>query len=95
MSEKKSSWQDIIKAVLEWLKAVLPLTIFSAIVRYFKRKAWFAEREVELKELELKHHENEEKVENDNRNKSDLDIVHDAIDEGARLRNGNRKNESE
>ena len=81
MSEK-SSWTTVVNNFLEWLKAVLPLTIFTAVVRFFKRKAWFAERQLEFKELELKHHENEEKVEKDNQNKSDIDIVRDAIREG-------------
>ena len=87
MSEGKGSfWQRFAQSVLDWLKTVLPLALFSAIVRFFKRKAWFAERQVEVKELEVKHHENEEKVENDNRNRDDVDIVRDAINEGKRIR---------
>lgn len=82
MSDEKSVWIRVIDQILAWLKQVGGTAIVLGIIRFFKRKAWFAERKVEQAELKLKHHENEEKVENDNRNKSDIDIVRDAIREG-------------
>jgi len=82
MSENKSAWTRIVDTLLGWLKQLGGTAFVLAIIRYFKRKTWFAERKVEQKELELKHHENEKEVENNNRNKSDLDIVRDAIREG-------------
>lgn len=85
MSEK-GSWAQVVEKVLEWLKTILPLAVFSAIVRFLKRKAWFAERKVEEKELEVEHYKNKEKVEQDNSDKSDSDIVRDAISEGRRIR---------
>jgi pyocin large subunit-like protein len=86
MSENKSSWQSLVESVLDWLKTVLPLTLFSAIVRYFRNRTWFAERKVEQKELELKMKENEDEIEKANRHKSDRDIVNDAIARGRELK---------
>lgn len=83
--EKKSGWESLVKGVVDWFKTVGPLAIFAAISRYFKRKAWFAERKTEETELKLKHHENEAAVEKENSGKSDLDIVRDAISEGQQL----------
>lgn len=82
---KKSRWDSFVDGVLKWFKTVAPLAVFSAITRYFKRKAWFAERKTDETELKLKHHENEAKVEKENSGKSDSDIVRDAISEGAKL----------
>lgn len=96
MSENDSgSWQQVVEKVLEWLKTVLPLALFSAIVRYYRRKTWFAERKVEQKELELKMKDNEDEVEKKYANMDDADIVRDAISEGRRIRTGNVDDGSE
>ncbi len=78
----KGTWAKIVDTLLGWLKKFGGTAIVLAIIRYFKRRTWFAERKVEQKELELKHHENEDKVEKDNHGRSDIDIVNDAISEG-------------
>ena len=82
MSEEKSVWTRIVDQILAWAKQIGGTAIVLGIIRFFRRKTWFAERKQEAAELELKHHENEDKVEKDNQNKSDLDIVRDAIREG-------------
>lgn len=82
MSENKGVWIRVIDTVLEWIKKVGGAALVLGIIKYFKRKAWFAERQVEQKELEIKHHENEDKVENENIDRTDIDIVRDAIREG-------------
>ena len=80
--EDKAGWSSVVNKFLEWLKTVAPIAVFSAIVRWYKRKAWFAERKIEQKELEINEHENKETVEKKYADIDDVDIVADAIREG-------------
>ena len=93
--EDKGVWVRIVDQLLAWIKQVGGTALVLAIVRFYKRKAWYAERKSEQDGLKLKHHENEEKVEKNNHGKSDIDIVHDAISEGSRLRNGDSNGSAE
>ena len=83
-----NKWAGVVDKVLGWLKTVVPITVIMAMHRYLKGKIWRAERETEKKQMEIAHYENEEKVRKANADKSDSDIIRDAVDAGKRLRDG-------
>lgn len=77
---------EVLLKVLDWLKDVLPTAgAFGYwIYNRMKQRIIRLEKEKGKVELEKKYLENREKVERDNADKSDADIVRDAIDEGKR-----------
>ena len=86
MSNDKSAWSDVVGRIFDWLKTVVPITVLMAGYRYLKGKIWRAEREIEKKQMEIAHYENEKTVREANADKTDADIIRDAIDRGKRLR---------
>jgi len=80
-------WGSILVEALRWIKDSLPQLATGFAVWVYERMRAVVRRErveKEQAELEKKYLENENAVEADNKNKSDLDIVRDAIREGER-----------
>ena len=82
------NWKEIINSILKWGKEIIPTAslIASMVYRYMKRKINRSEAQTKKVELELEESKNRELVEKKYRDKSNVDIIDDAIAEGRRLR---------
>ncbi len=73
---------EAVKVFLDWLKAFiqqLAPTLAVLLWDYEQEQIAQAKSEKEIAELALQKEKNNEKVDSENANKSDLDIVDDAI----------------
>lgn len=85
MGKDNSALFRVIDKILEWLKKAAPTALAISVYRYLKAKIWRLEVSKDELELDLALKENEALVEKDNSDKTDLDIVNDAISEGEKL----------
>lgn len=77
---------ELVQKAVSWLTDVLPTTLVGMawVYNFMKSQTIALKAQVAKLALEVKYKENEKRVEEANRGKSDLDIVRDAISEGGR-----------
>lgn len=80
---KNLSWKT---KLFDWVKRLLPIVFLISVIRYLRNKLWVQKRKTEECELENEYLTNRIDVEEANRDKSDADIVRDALREGRELR---------
>lgn len=79
---------DFFVSIWDWVVYRAPhlLTGLAVAIFFWMRERLRGEKQLRHKaELETKYLENQVRVERENEDKSDLDIVRDAIDEGRRV----------
>ncbi len=86
-------WQKVLEltqTLVEWFKQVGPTAVSVGMIVFNMLNRRLAVLRLKVKELELalKYKDNERRVKELNKNKSDLDIVNDAISEGKRIADG-------
>lgn len=79
---------EAVKKIAKWLQDNLPglVAVGTVVYNRVKGEVRQKENEIQKRDLEIKHLENVARVEKDNSNRSDDDIVNDAIAEGDRIR---------
>ncbi len=81
-----------VKAFLDWLAKYIPpmMAAFGVGYKLGKEGEYEAKKELAKKELELELEKNANKVLNDIYDKSDADVLADALREGESIRNSKR-----
>jgi len=84
--------KQILNKVLNWVRDVLPTVtaVGSMVYNYMLKRVRNEEKKVAKLKLELELERNKERVEEENRGKSDLDVLDDAIGKGRELRDGKK-----